>query len=236
MTALTTLVDDAKFALILVPILMVASAAALIVRFRRARGDTRRQIKWLAAAAGLVAGTYVVVELTSVDRVPVGAARPRLAARVLQGVALVSFGLIPVAIGIAILRHRLFDIDVIVRKTLVYAALVACLAGIYLVGVYAIEAVVRSVSGRSSTLAVTLSTLAVAVAFQPSARPHPGRSRPALLPRPLRRRPDARGVQRPPARGDRPGGAQRRRRSRSCGDALHPAHVALWLRPTGDER
>jgi hypothetical protein len=164
--ALGTVVDDAKLAIILVPLLMVASAAALIVRFRRARGDARRQIKWLAAAAGLVAVTYAVVELISVIAYPSSPHAPGWLL-VSQGIALVSFGLIPAAIGIAILRHRLFDIDLIVRRTLVYAVLVACLAAIYLAGVSAIEAVVRSVSGSSGTLAVTLSTLAVVAAFQP---------------------------------------------------------------------
>jgi hypothetical protein len=66
-----------------------------------------------------------------------------------------------------VLRYRLYDIDVIIRRTLVYAALVSCLAVVYLGGVYAIQAAVRSVSGQSGTLAVTVSTLLVAAAFQP---------------------------------------------------------------------
>jgi hypothetical protein len=232
--ALGAVVADAKLAIILVPLLMVASAAALIVRFCRARGDARRQIKWLAAAAGLVAVTYAVVELISVIAYP---SSPHAPAWLLvsQGIALVSFGLIPAAIGIAILRHRLFDIDVIVRKTLVYAVLVACLAGIYLAGVYAIEAVVRSVSGRSSTLAVTLSTLAVALAFQP-----------------LRRRIQAT-VDRRFYRAGYDAGRTLdafsvRLRDQIdldtlssdvlavVGESLHPAHAALWLRPTEEQR
>jgi hypothetical protein len=152
-----------------------------------------------------------------------------------QGFALVSFGLIPVAIGIAILRHRLFDIDVIVRKTLVYAALVACLAGIYLGGVYAIEGVVRQLSGGSGTLAVTLSTLAVAVAFQPLR----SRIQAAVDRRFYRGRYDA--AQTLEAfsarlRGEIDLDALSGDVIALVGDALHPAHVALWLRPTGGER
>jgi hypothetical protein len=71
------------------------------------------------------------------------------------------------AIGVAVMRHRLYGIDVIIRSTLVYAALVGCLAGLYLGGVFAIQTAVRSVSGQSGTLAVTVSTLIVAAAFQP---------------------------------------------------------------------
>jgi ABC-type phosphate transport system substrate-binding protein len=78
-----------------------------------------------------------------------------------------SLGLIPAAIGVAILRYHLYEIDVIIRRTLVYATLVGSLALIYLAGVYGMQAAVRSVSGQSGTVAVTLSTLLVAAAFQP---------------------------------------------------------------------
>ncbi len=75
---------------------------------------------------------------------------------------------LPIATGIAILRYRLYEIDVIIRKTLIYAALAATLALLYLGGILAPPAGgVRSVTGQSSALAVTLSTLGVAAAFQP---------------------------------------------------------------------
>ncbi len=233
-SALGTVADEAKLGLILVPFLMVASAAALIVRFRRARGDDRRQIKWLAAAAAVVAVTYAVVELISVLVYPSSQHAPGWLL-LSQGVALVSFGLIPAAIGIAILRHRLFDIDLIVRRTLVYAVLVACLAAIYLAGVYAIEAVVRSVSGSSGTLAVTLSTLAVALAFQP-------------LRHRIQRAVDRRFYRAGYDAGRTLDAFSARLRDQIdldtlssdvlavVGEALHPAHAALWLRPTEDER
>jgi hypothetical protein len=74
---------------------------------------------------------------------------------------------VPVAMGIAILRHHLFDIDVIIRRTLVYTLLVAALSGVYAAGVLGLTAALRALAGGTSALVVTLSTLAVAAAFQP---------------------------------------------------------------------
>jgi hypothetical protein len=82
-------------------------------------------------------------------------------------VALVLF---PTVMGVAILRYRLYDIDVVIRRTLVYACLVAVLALFYLGGIAILGAVFRSATGASGTLAVTLSTLSVAVGFQPLRR------------------------------------------------------------------
>lgn len=117
---------------------------------------------------------------------------------------------VPVAMGIAILRHRLFDIDLIIRRTLVYALLVATLTGVYLTGVVGLSAALRAIAGGTGALVVTLSTLAVASTFQPlRTRIQAGR-RPPLLPREVRRRCDDRRVRRPPARPDRPGCVERR--------------------------
>ena len=79
----------------------------------------------------------------------------------------VSWSVLPLAFAVAILRYRLYEIDVIIRKTLVYAGVVAVLAALYLGGIYLIGETLRGLTGGSSTLAVTVSTLAVAVAFQP---------------------------------------------------------------------
>jgi hypothetical protein len=69
--------------------------------------------------------------------------------------------------GIAILRHRLFDIDLIIRRTLVYALLVAALTAVYLTGVVGLSAALRAFAGGTGTVVVTVSTLAVAATFQP---------------------------------------------------------------------
>lgn len=228
--ALGGVLDGLHLVILLIPAMMVAAAVSLIVRFRRSHGIARQQVKWLAAGAGLVAITYLIIETTSVTVAPEGTHAPTWLL-VLQGCALVSFGLIPTAIGIAILRYRLFDIDRLVRRTLVYAALVACLALIYLAGVFVLESAVRTVSGSSSTLAVTLSTLAVAAAFQPLRR----RIQATVDRRFYRARYDAaltleafsarmRGeIDLETLTGDVVSVVR---------DALHPSHATVWLRPS----
>jgi hypothetical protein len=153
------------YAVVVLAVTMVASAASLVVRFRRAGLVEREQVKWLAAAAGVSAWIYLGDLVVSA--IAAGSGPEPVWRVVLDDTFVVSLGLIPIAIGIAVLRYRLYDIDVIIRRTLVYAALVGCLAVVYLGGVYAIQAAVRSVSGQSGTLAVTVSTLLVAAAFQP---------------------------------------------------------------------
>jgi hypothetical protein len=155
----------AQIIILLIPVMMVASAASLVVRFRRSSGVERQQIKWLAAAAAAVAATYLVAMVASL-LTPAAVSGSRWVSA-LQNLALLSFGLIPVAIGIPVLRYRLYEIDVIIRKTLAYAVLIGALALVYLGGISSIGWVLRDVAGQSSTLAVTLSTLAVAAAFQP---------------------------------------------------------------------
>ena len=163
--ALDGVIGFAQTIILLLPVMMAASAASLVVRFRRSHGVERQQIKWLAAAAAAVAATYLVAMAASL-LTPAAVSGSRWVTA-LQNLALLSFGLIPVAIGIAVLRYRLYEIDVIIRKTLVYAVLIGALALVYLGGISLIGWALRDVAGQSSTLAITLSTLAVAAAFQP---------------------------------------------------------------------
>jgi MFS family permease len=164
--SLAAALDAAKLAILVVPAMMVASAASLVVRFRRAPGAERQQLKWLAAAAAAVAGTYAIVEPLSPLLDP-SSAHPPAWLVTAQTVALLSFSLIPVAIAVAVLRYRLYEIDVIIRRTLVYAVLVVVLAGLYLGGVTLVGNLLRTVTGGSGAIGVTVSTLAVAAAFQP---------------------------------------------------------------------
>jgi hypothetical protein len=153
-------------AILALVVAMVVSAASLVVRYRRARGPERQQVKWLAAAAAGVAVVYAVV-------VPLGAVvdpssqDPPVWLSAAQSASLLSFGLIPVAIVFAVLRYRLYEIDVIIRRTLVYAVLVAILAALYLGGVTVVGGLLRTITGGSGAIGVTVSTLAVAGAFQP---------------------------------------------------------------------
>jgi hypothetical protein len=163
--SLASVLKPARSIVLLLALTMAASAASLVVRFRRAPATERLQIKWLAAAAGLVAAIYLGD--TSVSAIVNRSTGTSPWLDLADDLVILGFGLVPVAIGIAVLRYRLFEIDTIIRKTLVYTVLIACLAGVYVGGVYAIDRVVRSASGQSGTLAVTISTLAVALAFQP---------------------------------------------------------------------
>jgi hypothetical protein len=155
-----------RAAVILLPMTILASAISLILRYRRARGHERLQMKWLVTAAGVVAGIFGVVEIASVllegpsNSIPVWL-------QTLQAVALISFGLIPTSIGVAVLRHRLYDIDVIIRRTLTYTCVAAVLGTLYLGGVAVLSAAFQTLVGESGGLAVTLSTLAAAAAFRP---------------------------------------------------------------------
>ena len=141
------------YAVVVLAVTMVASAASLVVRFRRAGLVEREQVKWLAAAAGVSAWIYLVDLCICV----LAGAGPEPVWRLLiDDTFVLSLGLIPAAIGMAVLRYRLYEIDVIIRRTLVYAALVSVLALLYFAGVYGMQAAVRSVSGQSGTLAVTV--------------------------------------------------------------------------------
>ncbi|HEV8054102.1 MAG TPA: hypothetical protein VGP30_04675, partial [Candidatus Limnocylindrales bacterium] len=128
------------------------SCASLILRFRRAHGERRQQIKWLALAA-VVAGVTV----------PVAAAGSDLwGEAVANGASMLAVLCLPLAAGVAILRYRLYDIDVVINRTLVYGALTATLGGAYLALVLLIGLAVGQ-----SDLAVATSTLAVAALFRP---------------------------------------------------------------------
>jgi hypothetical protein len=140
-----------------------AAGYATVVRLRAADPATRLQVKWVAYASALLAvlwAQFIAMTATSLIRTGV-------AVDIEVVIATCAMAGVPVAMGIAILRHHLFDIDVIIRRTLVYALLVAALSAVYAAGVLGLSAALRAVSGDTSTLVVTLSTLAVAGAFQP---------------------------------------------------------------------
>ena len=167
--ALRGVLEPLQSVVLLIPLCSVAAVASLVVRYRRAGRTERLQIKWLAAAGGLCGALYFVslvsAALLSDDQ---GDAPGWIA--IVQDVWFLCLGLIPVAIGIAVLRYRLYEIDVIIRRTLIYATLVGALAIVYLGGVGLIGSALRGLTGSSGTLAVTVSTLAVAAAFQPLRR------------------------------------------------------------------
>jgi hypothetical protein len=147
-------------AMLLLVIGIVGSSASLIVRFRRAQGEQRQQMKWLAFA-GAVAGACVIVFTALYDVVGEDVAN----AAIMLGV----LGL-PLAAGVAILRHRLYDIDVVINRTLVYGVLSGALVAAYLTGVLLLELALGPLI-EDNDLAIAGSTLAVAALFRP-ARTH----------------------------------------------------------------
>jgi MFS family permease len=151
------------------PLLIVAAAVAMVLRFRRSQGTERLQLKWFASAAAFVALSYLVTMLAQFAKpTPFDGPDPQWL-QVLQDFAQTSFIALPIAIGIAILRHRLYDIDVVIKRTVVYGSLSLSLAGIYLGVVLTLQALTDPVTGGSD-LAVATSTLVVAALFRPLRR------------------------------------------------------------------
>ena len=147
------------------PMLLLAGLGAvisLVVRFRRARGDVRQQIKWFASAAALTV-VWLIVFQQSTRGLPE-------AIVALSGLLVIAS--IPVATGIAILRYRLYDIDLIINRTLVYGSLTATLAVVYFGGVTATQALLRTITDRQELpqLLVVATTLVIATLFNPLRR------------------------------------------------------------------
>ena len=140
---------------------MVASAVSLIVRLRRAGSEQRQQIKWLAYGGAMVVGTIFVGGLVILWSVPVSI--------VIMSVALLG---LPVFTGIAIVRYHLYDIDLLINRTLVYGSLTLILALVYFGGVTATQVLLQTLTGQQKLpqLAVVVSTLVIAALFNPSRR------------------------------------------------------------------
>jgi hypothetical protein len=153
--------------LVLIPICIVASAASLVGRYRRSSGIQRVQLKWLATGAAAAALIYGVTMVASLGTSWNQADTPTWVAA-LQFIAVPAFALIPVAMGFAISRYRLYDIDRIINRTLVYGVLTGVLAAVYVGLVLGLGAVARSVGGSArSPVVVAASTLAAAGLFRP---------------------------------------------------------------------
>ena len=158
---------------VLLPICILASATSLVRRYRHSGGEVRQQIKWVVFAASLVGMTYAVTLVSGLFLTPetftTGQEAPLWLA-LLQDAVLISYAGVPIAVGFAVLRYRLYDIDVLINRTLVYGSLTTMLVAVYVIGVVGLQAILRIFSGQESTLAVVASTLAIAAMFNPLRR------------------------------------------------------------------
>src|SRR5215212_1503717 len=139
------------------------AAASLVIRLVRARGEERQQLKWFAFAAAMLIGGFSAAFLL------------QFSARINEigwFLGFLGFFFFPVAVGIAILRYHLYDIDVIINRTLVYGSLTAILVGVYFGGVTVTQALFRTLTGQDELpqLVVVASTLVIAALFNPLRR------------------------------------------------------------------
>jgi hypothetical protein len=139
---------------------LVAAGLSLVLRLRRARGVQRQQLKWVAYAAA-VAATVQAVSITCFVVF-------RISPMVLVVLVIAALAAIPVAAGIAILKYRLYDIDRLINRTVVYGLLTALLGAIYAGVVLSLGQLLGGVGGEPPSSAVAGATLAVAALFQPA--------------------------------------------------------------------
>ncbi len=205
-------------------LLAIVSSVSLLLRFRRSVGEERQQIKWVAYAVALMIFYTVTYQVLPRDFLP--------------GWSSVFFALclevLWVSIAIAIFRYRLYDIDVVINRTLVYGVLTLLLAMIYFGGVVLVQATLRAVSGQESSLAVVASTLVIAALFNPLRwriqnfidrrfyrRKYDARETLAAFSLRLREETDL----------DRLGGEL----VSVVRETMQPGHASLWLRPSGGQ-
>ncbi len=146
------------------PLLFVSAALSVFMRLRRAVGVERQQLKWFAYAAAMFAVGIILIVIPLAINTPLWLEWGGVAFFTVAGTT------IPIAIGIAILRHRLYDIDRIINRTLVYGTLTATLAAVYFGSVVLLQTIFRALTGEGSQLVVVASTLAIAALFNPLRR------------------------------------------------------------------
>jgi hypothetical protein len=225
------LADATLGVILLLPLCILASAVSLVLRFLRSMGEEREQIKWLAFAAsilGLGFSSYIIPSSFVVED-PTGGAGP-LWVNLLEDAVTLSFAGVPVAVGIAILRYRLYEIDTIINRTLVYGSLTVTLVAFYFVGIVVLQRMFVLLTGQQSTLAVVASTLLIAALFTPLRRRIQG----FIDRRFYRRKYDARKTLEAFSSKLRDETDLEALNNDLVGvvrETMQPAHVTLWLRP-----
>ncbi len=192
--------------------------ASVVMRYRRGSFVERQQIKWFAYVAAISAFTFALA-------IPNNGAIADAAWQV----GMVSLAAMPIVIGLAILRYRLFDIDRLINRTIVYLALTALLVALEVGGILVLRLILEPITGETN-IAVAATTLGVAAAFQPLRR----RLQAGVDRRFYRSRYDAERIVASFAGGLRSEVSLDRLTAELEGTisgALHPASVSVWLRP-----
>jgi MFS family permease len=215
--------------ILLLPLCILASVVSLVLRFLRSSGEERAQIKWLAFAASILGLGFSFFVILG-DLLP-GASRGTdpLWGNLLEDAVTMSFAGVPVAVGVAILRYRLYDIDLIINRALVYGMLTAMLVLVYIGCVVGLQGVLRVLTGQESTLAIVASTLAIAALFNPVRR----RIQSLVDRRFYRRKYDARKTLEAFSTKLRDETDLKALNSQFVGvvrETVQPAHASLWLR------
>jgi signal transduction histidine kinase len=164
--ALAPILEATQALILVIPIAVLGSLAGLVVRFRRSSGVERLQMRWLLSAAAVVAILYSVTIVVSIGGGWGTGDEPGWLL-VLQGAAVVSFALIPIAIGVSVLRYRLFDLDLVINKALLVGALAVFITVVYVAIVVGVGTLVGS---QASPFLSAVAAAVVALAFQPLRR------------------------------------------------------------------
>ena len=230
---LSPFVDVWEFVVLLLPLCILASALSLIFRYRRSGGEAREQIRWLAFAACFVAATYLggllARFLFAPESLKAGVPEPSWVS-LIDSLSSLIYASIPTAIGFAVLRYRLYDIDIIINRALVYGSLTVTLVVVYLGGVISLQGLFRAVTGQRSQLTIVAITLAIAAFFNPARR----RLQAFIERRFYRRKYDARKTLETfsaKLRDETDLEALSEELAGVVGETMQPAHVSIWLRP-----
>ncbi len=160
--ALRPVLSVAIASLIMLPIGVVGSLVSLVLRFRRSSGIERLQLRLLVATAAVVAILYTIALIFSFTG-SWGVNQPTWMT-ILQNISVFSFGLIPIAIGVSVLRYHLFDIDVVINRALLYGTIAVVITAVYVGIVVGIGALVGS---RGEPILSAAAAAIIAIAFQP---------------------------------------------------------------------
>jgi hypothetical protein len=218
---------------LMLPLCILISAFSLVLRYRRSDQETREQIKWLAFAASFVGLTYFGTLASGLLLAPESYTTNETAplwVSLSQLLSYISFAGVPIAIGFAVLKYRLYDIDIIINRALVYGSLTATLVALYFGGIIVLQRTFVFVTGEESTLAVVASTLAIAALFNPLRR----RIQSFIDRRLYRSKYDTRKTLEAfsaKLRDETDLAALNQELVGVVAETMQPAHVSLWLRP-----